>query len=295
VNVKFNPDICRSLLFLPAGNERFLENALRGNADVIQIDLEDAIRPAQKEQAREDAKHALERIAQVGRVGVVRVNNEPSLLSRDLDALVGQSLAGLTIPKVSSGDDLKRIDEAITRLEENRRLPIGQIRLVAQIESASGVLNVREIANASPRLAAMGIGMEDLAAELGSSVDRNALYFPSMLLLYAAREAGVTPLGYLGSITIYNDADTFGRWIDEAKALGFEGGFCIHPNQVEILNTRFAPAADEAEQARALVEAFEARSDQGSGAFADDGRMVDKPVVDRARRTLKRYEILAGR
>ena len=290
--MEFNPDRCRSLLFVPAGNARYLKSALQGPADVIQLDLEDAIPPAQKEQARAEARVAIDRIHDAGRVGTVRINHGMSLALADLEAVVGPGLAGLTVPKVSSAEQLQQLDEAVTVLEEQRQLPVGQIRLVAQIESATGVLNVREIASATPRLAAMGLGMEDLAAELGSSVDPDALYFPSMLLLYAAREAGVTPIGYLGSITMYNDADTFGQWIRRARSLGFEGGFSIHPNQVDILNTEFAPKQREVEEARQLIEAFQNRTDKSSGAFSWEGRMVDKPVVDRASRTLRRYEHL---
>jgi len=291
--MEFNPDRCRSLLFVPAGNARYLKSALQGSADVIQLDLEDAIPPAQKEQARAEARVAVDRIHDAGRVGTVRINHGMSLALADLEAVVGPGLAGLTVPKVSSAEQLQQLDEAVTALEEQRQLPVGQLRLVAQIESAAGVLNAREIARATPRLAAMGLGMEDLAAEVGSGVDPDTLYFPSMLLLYAAREAGVTPIGYLGSITMYNDADTFGQWIRRARSLGFEGGFAIHPNQVEILNTEFAPTQQEVKEARKLIEAFETRTDKSSGAFSWEGRMVDKPVVDRARRAAKRYEHLA--
>ena len=292
--MEFNPERCRSLLFVPAGNARYLKSALQGSADVIQLDLEDAIPPARKEQARAEAHVAIDRVHDAGQVGTVRINHGMSLALADLEAVVGPGLAGLTVPKVSSAEQLQQLDEAVTVLEEQRQLPVGQIRLVAQIESATGVLNVREIASATPRLAAMGLGMEDLAAELGSSVDPDALYFPSMLLLYAAREAGATPIGYLGSITMYNDADTFGQWIRRARSLGFEGGFAIHPNQVEILNTEFSPTQQEAQEASQLIEAFETRTDKSSGAFSWEGRMVDKPVVDRARRAVKRYEHLAG-
>ena len=291
--MEFNPERCRSLLFVPAGNARYLNSALQGSADVIQLDLEDAVPPAQKEQARAEAREAVDRIHDAGRVGTVRINNGMSVALADLEAVVGPGLAGLTVPKVASAVQLQQLDEAVTALEHKRQLPTGAIRLVAQIESAAGVLNVREIAGATPRLAAMGLGMEDLAVELGSSVDADALYFPSMLLLYAACEAGVTPLGYLGSITMYNDATTFSQWIRRAHSLGFEGGFAIHPNQVEILNTEFAPTQREAQQASQLIEAFENRTDKSAGAVSWEGRMVDKPVVDRASRTLKRYEHLA--
>ena len=288
--MKFDPNTCRSLLFVPAGNDRYLESALRGNADVIQIDLEDSIPPNQKEQAREDARRSIDRIHDNGRVGTVRINTDPSFLLSDLNEVVRPGLAGLTIPKVSSAESLKQIDEAVTLLEEDRQMPVGTIRFIVLIESATGVLNARQIASATPRLAAMGIGMEDLAADIGSSVNPDTLYFPSMLVLYAAREADVTPIGYLGSITIYNDPGLFGQWIRRAKSLGFEGGFCIHPNQVDILNAEFAPTEREAEEARLLINAFETSSNESSGVFSYQGRMVDKPVIDRARRTLMRHD-----
>ena len=285
----FDPEICRSLLFVPAGNDRFLNSALRGSADVIQIDLEDAIAPERKEEARGVARSAVEEIDAAGRVAAVRVNVGDDLLAKDLDAVVYPGLAALTIPKVDSGAMLASIDSAVTKLEADRGLLSGGIRLIAQIESARGILNAREIAGASPRLAAMGFGMEDLIADVGGSVDADALYFPAMHTLYAAREAGVAPIGYLGSIGVYKDTDLFGGWAARAKSLGFEGGFCIHPNQVEILNTTLRPSPDEVSAAKSIVDAAENHASKGVGAFSHEGKMVDAPVIERARRTLRRH------
>ena len=185
------------------------------------------------------------------------------------------------------------IDAAVTRLESDRRLSPGGIRLIAQIESAQGVLNAREIAGATPRLGAMGIGMEDLIAGVGGVVNSDALYFPAMQTLYAAREAEVTPIGYLGSITVYKETDLFREWVGRAKTLGFEGGFCIHPNQVDILNQEFRPALGEVREAEELVTAFKQQASEGVGAFAHDGKMVDAPVIERAQRILRRNAILS--
>ena len=282
------------MLFVPAGNERYLDSALRGDADVIQIDLEDAIAPDRKDEAREHAVRDVEKIAASGRAAVVRVNVDPDLLARDLDAVVSEHLSALTIPKVDSAATLALVDERLALLEEERGLSYGEIRLVAQIESARGVLNARSIAMTTPRLAAMGIGMEDLVAEVGGRVNEDALYFPNMQVLYASREAGVTPIGYLGSITVYDDEDRFRAWVARAAALGFEGGFCIHPNQVSILNELFSPEESGIGDIKALIEAFEIHRAEGKGAFAHKGRMVDKPVVDRAKRTLNRWKKLSG-
>ena len=288
----FDPDICRSLLFVPAGNERYLRSALRGTADVIQIDLEDAIAPAQKERARNSARSFVAQIAAVGRLAAVRVNGEEPLLGEDLDGVVYPGLAALTIPKVDTGAMLAQIDAAITQLETARGLAPGGIRLIAQIESARGVLNAREIAGATPRLAALGLGMEDLIADVGGTVGADALYFPAMQTLYAAREAAVTPIGYLGSITVYRDTDRFGEWIRRAKSLGFEGGFCIHPNQIEILNREFRPSPAEVRAAEALVAAYQQQASTGVGAFAHEGKLVDAPVIARAQRVLRRAAVL---
>ena len=288
----FDPDICRSLLFVPAGNERYLRSALRGTADVIQIDLEDAIAPAQKERARNSARSFVAQIAAAGRVAAVRVNSEEPLLGEDLDAVVYPGLAALTIPKVDTGAMLAQIDAAITQLETARGLAPGGIRLIAQIESARGVLNAREIAGATPRLAALGLGMEDLIADVGGTVGADALYFPAMQTLYAAREAAVTPIGYLGSITVYRDTDRFGEWIRRAKSLGFEGGFCIHPNQIEILNREFRPSPAEVRAAEALVAAYQQQASTGVGAFAHEGKLVDAPVIALAQRVLRRAAVL---
>lgn len=288
----FDPEVCRSLLFVPAGNERYLDSALRGDADLIQIDLEDAIAPSQKEQARRSARSFVGQIAAAGRVAAVRVNSEAPLLTEDLDAVVHPGLSALTIPKVDTREMLASIDAIVRRLESERGLPPGRIRLVAQIESAKGVLNAREIAHATPRLGAMGVGMEDLIADVGGTVGADALYFPAMQTLYAAREAAVTPIGYLGSITVYRDSDLFSEWIRRAKTLGFEGGFCIHPNQVDILNRELRPSQDEVSAAEELVAAFNQRAGEGVGAFVLDGRMVDAPVVERAERILRRHAIL---
>ena len=288
----FDPDICRSLLFVPAGNERYLRSALRGAADVIQIDLEDAIAPAQKERARNSARSFVAQIAAAGRVAAVRVNGEEPLLGTDLEAVVYPGLAALTIPKIDTGAMLAQIDAAITQLETARGLAPGGSRLIAQIESARGVRNAREIAGATPRLAALGLGMEDLIADVGGAVGADALYFPAMQTLYAAREAAVTPIGYLGSITVYSDTDRFGEWIRRAKSLGFEGGFCIHPNQIEILNREFRPSPAEVRAAEALVAAYQQQASTGVGAFAHEGKLVDAPVIARAQRVLRRAAVL---
>jgi citrate lyase subunit beta/citryl-CoA lyase len=258
---------------------------------VIILDLEDAIARDQKDDARAKVAGDIARIDKADRVASVRVNAESGLLQKDLKAVVRTGLSALTIPKVDSAAMLEDVDSRTSQLEAECGMDVGEVKFIVQIETPRGVLNARDIAGA-PRVAAMGVGMEDLAAQVGCKVDEDALYFPSMQVLYAAREAGVIPLGYLGSITVFRDMDLFGKWIQRAKSLGFEGGFCIHPNQVAVLNETLAPNDDEVSAALELMDAVEAQ--EGKGAFAYNGQMVDKPVIDCARRLLARHKRFSG-
>ena len=286
-----HPKSLRSLLFVPATNEKLLHSAVRRGADAIQLDLEDAIAASEKEPARLAAAAAIDWL--LGRTPyiVTRINSPLRLAVRDLEAVVVPGLQAITVPKVPDAAFLRLIDKTIGELETERGLPLGSVRLIAMIETVEGLINVNEIAAASPRLVAMTVGPEDLAASLGSQATADAMYVPNMLALVAARRAGIIPLGFIGSISLYNDKEIYREWIQRAAQLGFEGAFCIHPNQVEICNEVFLPSLEEIAKARALIDAYEQHKVAGVGVFVVDGRMVDAPVVNRARTVVARAEL----
>ena len=288
-----DPKLLRSLLFVPATDEKLLHSAVRRGADAIQIDLEDAIAAGEKEAARRAAPDAITRLQGECPYVVARINGPLRQAIRDLEAVVIPGLQAITVPKVPDAPYLRLLDETICELEEERGLPVGGIRLIAMIESASGLANVNEIAAATPRLIAVTVGPEDLAASLGSQPTPDAMYVPNMLALVAARRAGIIPLGYPGSISLYDDKELYRSRIGRAAALGFEGAFCIHPNQVEILNELFQPSAEEIAKAEEIIDAYEKQKVEGIGVFVVDGRMVDAPVVDRARAVLSKAGALA--
>jgi len=180
----------------------------------------------------------------------------------------------------------KREFLSIIELEAERGLAVGAIRLIGIIETAEGLSAVNEIARATPRLLALIVGSEDLAASLGGQPTPDAMYVPNLLTLTAARAAGVLPLGYAGSISVYKDTELYREWISRAAALGFEGVFCIHPNQVAICNEIFMLSTEEIAKARELIGAYEKHVAEELGVFAFEGRMVDAPVVDRSRKIL---------
>lgn len=287
--------VWRSILFVPALSDRFVESALRQPADALQIDLEDSIGPDDKARARDAAPAIAQRFAQAGFDVLVRVNRPWRLLVRDLEAVVAREVHAITLPKVPDAAFVREVAQVLDELERERGLASGHTRLVAMIECPEGLAQIDAIAAAHPRVVALIIGAEDLALTLQCAVDETALLGPNQRAVFAARRAGVMPLGFVGSVADYADLDAFRVRIERARRLGFDGGFCVHPSQVAVMNQAFAPTPAEVARAQALVAAFEAQQAQGRAAFAFEGRMVDRPVVDQARAVLARAARIAQR
>jgi len=276
----------RSILFVPVLNDRFVEGAPSRGADCIQLDLEDAIPPDRKEDARARVGDVADRLAAAGGEVIVRINRPFRQAIPDIESSVRRSVMALTLPKVPDAGHVRSLVEVIEEVERERRLPQGHTGLVVMIETADALERMTEIAAASSRVVGMIIGAEDLAVSMGMQPTHLSLLVPSMRLVGAARAAGCLPLGFVGSIAGYADLTEYSSLIDEARSLGFTGAFAIHPAQVPVLNDGFAPSEDEIRHARALIETFEAATARGEGAVAFEGKMVDLPVVERARAIL---------
>lgn len=287
--------VWRSILFVPAVSDRFVQSALKQPADALQIDLEDSVGPSQKEEARARVGGIADRFAQAGRDVIVRVNRPWRMLVRDLEAAVGPSVQAVSLPKVPDASFLHGVAEVLSELEFERGLPPGHTRLIAMIEDAQGLAAINEIAAAHPRMVGLIIGAEDLAVSLRMAVHEDGLYLPNVLAVAAARRAGILPLGFVGSVADYQDIDAFRLRIERARRLGFEGAFCVHPSQVPVMNQAFAPAPTDIARARAIVDAFQAQSASGRAAFSHEGRMVDLPVVEQCRQVLSRAQAIEDR
>jgi citrate lyase subunit beta/citryl-CoA lyase len=287
--------VWRSMLFVPATSEKLIESATRRSPDAFQIDLEDAVPIERKAEARDAVQGIAGRLGGRGSDVLVRINRPWRLALRDIEASVCREVDGLNLPKVGSADQLRAVDEIVSELEAARGLPQGHTRLLAMIETAEGLARVGEIARACERLVAITIGCEDLALDLGMEPNEDALYFPSMALLSAARAAGILPIGYLASVAQFQDRERFRAVVRRSRQLGFVGGFAIHPNQIDILDEEFSPAPDELVFARELIEAYEQAIERGLGAVTFRGKMIDVPVAERARAVLARAEAIARR
>ncbi|WP_028465865.1 HpcH/HpaI aldolase/citrate lyase family protein [Nisaea denitrificans] len=286
----------RSLLYVPVTNQRFVEKASARGADVIKLDLEDSIPPAEKPAARAAVRDSARLISDAGTEVLVRINRPWRMSVLDLEAAIWPEVSGLCLPKLESADHLAFIDETVEELERERDMAVGSIRFMGLIETPRGLNNVREIAKASPRLMGLSLGQEDYSAALGMpSLGPGDLIEDMRLVQRAAREADILPLGYAGSIAEITDMEAFRASAQRARALGMEGGSCVHPAQVPILNEVFSPTAEEVETADAMVAAYDAAMAEGLGAVSFRGKMIDVPVVDRARRVLVLRDRIAGK
>ena len=204
-------------------------------------------------------------------------------------------VTALVVPKAESAQQVAALSSKILELEASRALEPAAIRFLVLIESPEGLLNAREVARADARIAALSLGSEDFAAETGMQPNEENLLLPKQLTLFAARAAGVMPLGLVGSIAAYQDLDALERNALRSRALGFEGASCVHPSAVPVLNEAFTPSRFEIEKSKRIVAAAGDAAAEGRGAFELDGRMVDAPVVARAERLLMRAEAVARR
>ena len=284
----------RSSLILPVNVPRFVERAAFRGADAVTLDLEDSVPAAEKASARRLVKDALPLAGRGGGEVVVRVNNDPGLLWDDVDAAVHPGLDGIALPKAESPDQIRELVQRVERLERERGLTPGHVRLSLAIETPRGLLQAETIAAASPRIATLGVGVEDYCLELGvePSADGIELLYAVSRVVTICKVVGIQPTGLMGSIAGFRDLPAFEAGAARARQLGCEGAGCIHPDQVPVLNRVFSPDPAKVEYARRVVEAFEEGLRRGTASVNLDGKMVDVPVYKRAEVILARARLI---
>lgn len=278
----------RSMLFVPVVNDRFVESALRGSADAIQLDLEDSIAPDQKTVARAMTGDVAARCQAAGRDVIVRVNRPWRMLVRDIEAVVCPSVSALTLPKVPNAEFLHAVAEVVEEVELEQGMAPGSTRFIPMVEDAEGLHNMSAIAAGHPRNCAMIVGAEDLAVSMQMAVTSDSLYVPNVMAVAACRRAGIAPIGFVGSVADFADQEAFQSVVERAAKLGFEGAFCIHPSQVGHANAAFTPARSQVDRAARLLAAFDEEMARGRAACTFEGRMVDAPVVKQARQVVQK-------
>lgn len=287
--------VWRSLQYVPAHVEKYVQTAHTRGADAIILDLEDSVPWDHKVRAREGVGRAAGIVGQAGADVLVRINNHPELIAADIAAAVGPEVVALYAPKVDSVEQVRCIAGAIDAAERQQGLPAGRTGLVLIIESAAGFLNMAALAKASSRVVAICLGGEDFALDLGMESADDTLFMPKQQVVIAAAAAGVMPLGLVGGIANFSDPEAYRELAVRSRRFGFVGASCIHPSQVPLLNEAFAPSPEEVELARRTVEGAERAEREGRGAFSLDGKMVDAPIVRRAENLLARQAAIEAR
>ena len=311
----------RSKLFLPGSQVKFFEKAAKGPADVICMDLEDAVAPADKVQARANVVKALNEVDFGDKTVTVRINGlDTHLAYRDIVDLVelgGERLDAIMIPKVGVGADVYAVDMLVTQASKfaGRKKPL---KLEVILESALGMTNIDEIAKSSKRLESLHFGSADYAASAGMRTTNigggNADYvmltdkdeagnrvrhwndlwhYPLIRMVAAARAYGLTPID--GPFGDYNDPDGFRVQANRTAILGCEGKWAIHPNQVPLANEVYTPPAAEVEKARAILAAMAEAQASGAGAATYKGVLIDAASIRQADVLIKQVEMIEGR
>lgn len=289
-------DIFRSLHFIPGNREDMLTKSATLPADVLVPDMEDSVPEGEKENARELIRGIVPNLAQLGQMVMPRINAlNTGMAHDDLAAIIGPHTYGVTVGKIESTWDIQELSKMMDRLEEKAGLPQGHTKIVPWLENAKAIVRAYDIASSSTRIVGVALGAEDYTDSMGveRSDDGNEIRYPRSAIAVAARAAEVVAIDT--PYTSFRNTEGLEQEIQSVLPLGFKAKFSIHPIQVEIINRLFSPAAEAIEYARRVVEAFEEAEAKGSGATSLDGKMIDVPVVKRARNLIALAEAMAQR
>ena len=287
-------EFLRSLIFVPGNRRDMLEKAASFPADFLVPDMEDSVPLSEKAAARDVIADMLPILDKAGKRSVVRINAlGTGLLEEDMNAAVTPYTYGINVGKVETPWDVHEVDKILTALEMKKGLERSRIRLILYLESALAIINAYSICSASPRIIAVAFGAEDFTVDMGTqrTDESSEVFLPRAMVAIAARAADVVPLDIV--YANFRDEDGLRRDIQLGKSLGYKGKFAIHPSQVQPINEMFSPLPEEIEYAKRVVAVFEEAEAQGKGATSLDGKMIDIPVVKRARSLLAMEEARA--
>src|SRR5688572_11725942 len=287
--------VWRSLMYVPVNVEKYVDKAHTRGADVIQLDLEDSVPPAEKERARTLVEKAAARVKRGGADVIVRINRPLSLTVRDLEHSICPDVDGIAVTKVDSASHVKLLDELVSELEQKRGMTVGHTKFITMIETPDAFGRMDEIPRASDRIVAMNIGGEDFALECDMQPDDDVLLHPKQRMIISARAAGVMPLGFIATIAGFGDWEKFRQMVRRSRRFGFDGAGCIHPVQVGIVNEEYSPSAEEVAYAKKIIDMDKEAAASGRGSFALDGKMIDIPIIVRAQKLLARHEAIKKR
>ena len=282
----------RTMLYVPGSKPSMIKDIYIYKPDSIMFDLEDSVSLKEKDSARFLVSEALQNIDYRGIETVVRINGlDTEFGQEDLKMMVKAQPNVIRLPKTETAEDVEEVERIIVELEEEYGIEKGKTKMMAAIESATGVMNAMSIAKSSNRLIGIAIGAEDYVTNIKTkrTPEGTELLFARCQLLNAARSAGIAALD-----TVYSDVENmegFRKEVEHIKSLGFDGKSIINPRQIEIVHEVFTPTVEEYEDALQVLDAIKRAEESGSGVISLNGKMIDKPIVERARRVIELSKI----
>lgn len=278
--------IRRAMMFAPGNNPAMLQNAGIYGADSVMFDLEDAVAISEKDSARNLVRNAIKYLKYPCEVGV-RINHiETPWGYDDLECVLEAKPDFIRLPKSETAEDIKEIDDIITRAEKKYHFEPGSILMMAAIESPKGLRNAYDMACASDRILGIAIGGEDFATSLKTTKTREGResFAAKSMLVFAAREAGVMVID-----SVFSDINDYEGFLAEAtlaKELGFDGKSCVNPRQIDMIYQVFTPSQKEIDYAHRVLAAYQEALEKKSGVISLNGKMIDAPMITRAERVL---------
>jgi citrate lyase subunit beta / citryl-CoA lyase len=282
--------VWRSSLYVPVNVEQYVSKAHTRGADAIILDLEDSIAVADKASARGLVADAAARAGRNGADILVRINRPLELAVRDIESVISPAVRALMLPKIDSASHVRLLAEVTAAAEARAGMREGSTRFVVMVETAEAFPRMFEIAAEHPRNVGITLGGEDFALATGSEPGPDVLLYPKQQVVIAASAAGIMPLGVIGTVADYRDLEGYRAAIARSRRFGFVGAACIHPAIVPLLNAGFQPTEVEIESAQRIIAAFAEAERSGRASVEVDGKMIDIPVVERAKRLLARAE-----
>ena len=289
----------RTALFVPGNRPDRVDKAVKTNADAVIIDLEDAVVLTEKEASRSKVRDKI--LEHAERKIIVRVNSlESPFFQGDLAEVITGNLACLMVPKVESAAHIREINDNLLKVEKEKGIVQGSVSIIPLIESAGAVQNIFQIATEKTepsRIYCVAFGSADYTLDMGIEITRDGaeLSYPRSRIAVASRAARIEPPLDTPFMMDLKDMEALKVDAGRAKQLGFQGKLCIHPNQIEPCHAIFSPAKEEILYAEKVVRVFEEAEKEGSAAILLDGKFIDYPVVERARRILKVAEHIIKR
>jgi citrate lyase subunit beta/citryl-CoA lyase len=288
--------VMRSVFYVPGNNEKMVAKSPEFAADIITLDLEDSVPPAEKPKAREVTRENLKYAGSGGCPVYVRINNWETLLTNDdLETIVYEGLAGVCLAKCGGPDHVQRLEWKLEELERRRGLKVGSIVIQLLIETAKGVINAYASATASKRVNSLIFGAVDYTKDMRVkyTLEAEEQFYARAHTAVAARAAGCIAIDC--PFTAFKDTEAFEKNTRFGRQLGYEGRMLIHPSQIEPSNRIYTPPPEDVEWAKGVVKVFEEEGiAKGSASVSYQGKMVDTPVYDNARTILAIMEEIAA-